>query len=229
MQALAPAPRAAPLAPPCTLFRARTRRTAAGGGRVPARPPCALFGGLFGRKAEPPQQEEEKRRAADAPPSPLPPGCADILDGTVLQGEALVLSYDAARDGWTAAAFHAACDNKARAHNRYSVSFLCETLTRRPCAGAGAAAGALGGRRALRRVQPAGVRVARGLSRHERRLPLPLGRGRRGGRRARDTAKGAARLLRCCPCFTHARTHALRREASLSAHCRLALVQCSRA
>jgi hypothetical protein len=100
-------------APPLAAPRRRARRCRC------ARPPAALFGGMFGRKEEkaaaPSADEAAAERAARAAlPSPLPPGAADVLDGTVLQGEPLVLSYDAQRDGWTAAAFHAACDNKAR-------------------------------------------------------------------------------------------------------------------
>jgi len=34
------------------------------------------------------------------------------LEGTILEGAALSLAYDAERDGWTAAAFHRAVDNR---------------------------------------------------------------------------------------------------------------------
>lgn len=43
---------------------------------------------------------------------PAPAELLPLLDGTVLQGERLVLAYRAARDGWTASAFHAAVDSR---------------------------------------------------------------------------------------------------------------------
>ena len=72
--------------------------------RRAAPPPQALFGGLFGGG---------KKQDA-APSANVPPGAATILEGTVLDGQPLQLSYDAARDGWTARAFHRCCDNKVR-------------------------------------------------------------------------------------------------------------------
>jgi hypothetical protein len=114
LRALAPAPvpqgAALHAAPPCR--RSGARRACA--------PPRALFGGLFGgrKPAEPRADADEeaapRQRPASSVSSPLPPGAATVLDGTVLEGEALELAYDAERDGWTAAAFHAKVDNKAR-------------------------------------------------------------------------------------------------------------------
>ena len=80
--------------------------------RRAAPPPCALFGGLFGGK------KPDAAPRADTPAADMPPGAAGILEGTVLEGQPLQLSYDAARDGWTARAFHRCCDNKARAGAR---------------------------------------------------------------------------------------------------------------
>ena len=77
-----------------------------------AAPPRALFGGLFGGKKDAEQRSADA--AAPSGESPLPPGAATILEGTILDGQRVVLSYDAARDGWTAAAFHRCVDNKAR-------------------------------------------------------------------------------------------------------------------
>ena len=72
-------------------------------------PPHALFGGLFGGG-----KKQDAAPSADTPSATLPPGAATILEGTVLDGQPLQLSYDASRDGWTARAFHRCCDNKAR-------------------------------------------------------------------------------------------------------------------
>ena len=73
-------------------------------------PPRALFDRFFGRRSEP---------AAEAPASPSSPeedavtrSLRPLLDGTVLEGEALLLAFDANRDGWTAAAFHKMVDNR---------------------------------------------------------------------------------------------------------------------
>lgn len=75
--------------------------------------PAALFGGLFGGGGK-----KESGDSAAFPPqakSPLPPGASTILEGTILDEQAMQLSYDAARDGWTASAFHKGCDNRVRA------------------------------------------------------------------------------------------------------------------
>ena len=73
------------------------------------RPPASLFGNLFGKPAAP-------------EPAAAPPACDEaalpllhVLEGTVLDGQPLVLAYDAQRDGWTASAFHARCDNRGPA------------------------------------------------------------------------------------------------------------------
>jgi len=93
---------------------ARARAPDVHGGRGPAlraAPPRALFDRFFGRRAEEP--------AAEAPASPSSPeedavarSLRPLLDGTVLEGEPLSLAFDACRDGWTAAAFHQAVDNR---------------------------------------------------------------------------------------------------------------------
>lgn len=69
-------------------------------------PPRGFLDGLFGGPSAPPT-------SAPAPASPpAEPWLSRLVEGTILDGQPLVLAYDAERVGWTASAFHRCVDNR---------------------------------------------------------------------------------------------------------------------
>jgi len=75
------------------------------------RPPAALFDRLFGGKIQKQDKPDAPPPASDAAALPL----LHLLDGTILQGQSMVLAFDAQRDGWTAKAFHSRVDDRGPA------------------------------------------------------------------------------------------------------------------